>query len=84
MKSHKQSISNIVRCLAYAFATRASARSFTGKLTKNASEKIDELFGNKYKETFLDKVRNFFLKIDKKIFKSSSRMFNTTFYKRKK
>jgi hypothetical protein len=55
-----------------------------GKLTKNASEKIDELFGNKYKETFLDKVRNFFLKIDKKIFKSSSRMFNTTFYKRKK
>jgi hypothetical protein len=54
-----------------------------GKLTKNASEKLDELFGNN-KETFLDKVRNFFLKIDKMIFKSSSRMFNTTFYKRKK
>jgi hypothetical protein len=54
-----------------------------GKLTKNASEKLDELFDNN-KETFLDKVRNFFLKIDKMIFKSSSRMFNTTFYKRKK
>ena len=55
-----------------------------GKLTKNASEKLDELFGNKDKETFLDKVKNFFLKMDKMIFKSSSRMFNTTFYKRKK
>ena len=55
-----------------------------GKLTKNASEKLDELFGSKDKETFFDKVRNFFLKIDKMIFKSSSRMFNTTFYKRKK
>jgi hypothetical protein len=55
-----------------------------GKLTKNASEKLDELFGSKDKENFLDKVRNFFLKIDKMIFKSSSRIFNTTFYKRKK
>ena len=56
-----------------------------GKLTKNASEKLDELFGSKDKETsFFDKVRDFFLKIDKKIFKSSSRMFNTTFYKRKR
>ena len=28
-----------------------------GKLTKNASEKLDELFGSKDKETFFDKVR---------------------------
>jgi len=56
-----------------------------GKLTKNALEKLDELFGSKDKEnSFFDKVRDFFLKIDKKIFKSSSRMFNTTFYKRKR
>ena len=56
----------------------------SGKLTKNGESKLDELLGNTKKKTFLDKIRNFFLKIDSKIFKSPSRMFNTTYYKRRK
>lgn len=55
-----------------------------GKLTKNASDRLDELFGDEKKESFLDKIRKFFLKIDRLIFKSGSRMYNTTYYKRKK
>ena len=47
----------------------------SGKLTKNGESKLDELLGN---------IRDFFLKIDSKIFKSPSRMFNTTYYKRRK
>jgi hypothetical protein len=56
----------------------------SGKLTKNGESKLDELLGNTKKKTFLDKIRDFFLKIDSKIFKSPSRMFNTTYYKRRK
>jgi len=55
-----------------------------GKLTKNASDRLDELFGNKKEERFLDKIKNFFLKIDRLIFKSGSKMYNSTYYKRKK
>jgi hypothetical protein len=54
-----------------------------GKLTKNASERLDELFGNK-KEGFLNKIKRFFLKIDRLIFNPGSKMFNTTYYKKKK
>jgi hypothetical protein len=53
-----------------------------GKLTKNASDRLDELFGDTKKESLLDKIRNLFKKIDRFIFKPGSRM-NTTFYKRK-
>ena len=53
----------------------------SGKLTKNASDRLDELFGDKKEESFLDKIRKFFHKIDRMIFKPGSRM-NTTFYKR--
>ncbi len=56
----------------------------TGKLTKNGESKLDELLGNTKKKTFFDKIKDFFLKIDSKIFKSPSRMFNTTYYKRRK
>jgi hypothetical protein len=56
----------------------------SGKLTKNGESKLDELLGNTKKKTFLDKIKDFFLKIDSKIFKSPSRMFNTTYYKRRK
>lgn len=56
----------------------------SGKLTKNGESKLDELLGNTKKKTFLDKIRDFFLKIDSKIFKSPSRMFNTTYHKRRK
>lgn len=56
----------------------------SGKLTQSASSKLDELFGLEKKVTFFDKVKAFFLKIDNKIFKSSSRTFNTTYYKRRK
>jgi hypothetical protein len=56
----------------------------SGKLTKNGESKLDELLGNTKKKTFFDKIRDFFLKIDSKIFKSPSRMFNTTYYKRRK
>lgn len=56
----------------------------TGKLTKSGESKLDELLGNTKKITIFDKIKDFFLKIDSKIFKSSSRMFNTTYYKRRK
>jgi len=55
-----------------------------GKLTKNASDRLDELFGNKKEESFFDKIKSFFLKIDRLIFKSGSKMYNSTYYKRKK
>jgi hypothetical protein len=56
----------------------------TGKLTKNGESKLDELLGESKEKTFFDKIKDFFLKIDSKIFKSPSRMFNTTYYKRRK
>lgn len=56
----------------------------TGKLTKSGESKLDELLGNTKKRTIFDKIKDFFLKVDSKIFKSSSRMFNTTYYKRRK
>ncbi len=56
----------------------------SGKLTKNGESKLDELLGVTKEKTILDKIRDFFLKIDSKIFKSPSRMFNTTYYKRRK
>jgi len=56
----------------------------TGKLTKSGESKLDELLGNYNKRTIFDKIKDFFLKIDSKIFKSPSRMFNTTYYKRRK
>ena len=56
----------------------------SGKLTKNASDRLDELFGDKKEESFLDKIRKFFHKIDRMIFKPESRIFNTTYHKRKK
>ena len=55
----------------------------TGKLTKKGESKLDELLGNTKERTFLDKIKDFFLKIDSKIFKSPSRMFNTNYKKRK-
>jgi len=56
----------------------------TVKLTKIGESKLDELLGNSNKRTIFDKIKDFFLKIDSKIFKSPSRMFNTTYYKRRK
>jgi hypothetical protein len=56
----------------------------TGKLTKNGESKLDELLGESKEKTFLDKIKDLFLKIDSKIFKSPSRMFNTNYYKRRK
>jgi hypothetical protein len=56
----------------------------TGKLTKNGESKLDELLGTTKKITIFDKIKDFFLKIDSKIFKSPSRMFNTNYYKRRK
>lgn len=56
----------------------------TGKLTKNGESRLDELLGNTKKRTIFDKIKDFFLKVDSKIFKSSSRMFNTTYYRRRK
>jgi hypothetical protein len=56
----------------------------TGKLTKNGESKLDELLGESKEKTFFDKIKDLFLKIDSKIFKSPSRMFNTNYYKRRK
>jgi hypothetical protein len=56
----------------------------TGKLTKSGESKLNELLRNSNKRTIFDKIKDFFLKIDSKIFKSPSRMFNTTYYKRRK
>ena len=39
-------------------------------------------FGDKKEESFLYKIRKFFHKIDRMIFKPESRMFNTTYHKR--
>lgn len=58
-----------------------------GKLTDDASEKLDYLLGIKQKpnllKTFLNKMRDFFIKMDGFIFRKNSRMFNTSFSKRK-
>jgi hypothetical protein len=55
----------------------------TGKLTKNGESKLDELLGESKEKTFFDKIKDLFLKIDSKIFKSP-RIFNTNYYKRRK
>ena len=56
----------------------------TGKLTKNGKSKLDELLGDTKKITIFERIKDFFLRIDSKIFKSPSKMFNTTYYKRRK
>lgn len=60
-----------------------------GKLTENASNKLDYLLNDKVGEpSFFDKIigkiKSFFKKIDSLIFSDKSRGFNTTFYRRKK
>lgn len=53
-------------------------------LTDKASKNLDELLGIKTSEpTFWDKVKDFFLKIDSKIFSKTSRKWNTYYHKRK-
>lgn len=59
-----------------------------GKLTPEASEKIDFLLGVETKPNkitqFLSKIKSFFYKIDSAIFAKRSRTWNTTFSPRKK
>jgi hypothetical protein len=54
------------------------------QLTKKVVKNLDEILGIKPKEpTFWDKVKDFFLKIDQKIFSKPSRKWNTNYHKRK-
>jgi len=54
------------------------------QLTEKASKNLDEILGIKPKEpTLWDKVKDFFLKIDLKIFSKPSRKWNTYYHKRK-
>jgi hypothetical protein len=59
-----------------------------GKLTPEASEKLDFLLGIENKPSKIgqiwSKVKSFFNKIDSKIFAKRSRMWNTTYSKRKR
>jgi len=55
----------------------------SGKLTKNGESKLNELLGQNKKKVF-NSIKDFFLKIDSFIFKSSSRISNTNYYKRGK
>ncbi len=59
-----------------------------GKVTKNSLEKIDYILDEVKQPSKLslviDKIKSFFNKIDNFIFKSNSRMWNTTFNRRKK
>jgi hypothetical protein len=59
-----------------------------GKLTPEASEKLDFLLGEEKTPSkvslILEKIKSFFNKIDSKIFAKKSRVWNTTYYKRKK
>ena len=59
-----------------------------GKLTKEGSEKLDFLLGDEKDKSifdkFLQKVKLFFNKIDSMIFAKRSRIFNTTYTKRRK
>jgi ABC-type lipoprotein release transport system permease subunit len=45
-----------------------------GKMTERASSNIDNLLGIEYKETFLDKLKSFFKKIDSKIFQKGQKI----------
>jgi hypothetical protein len=54
------------------------------QLTEKASKNLDEILGIKPKEpTFWDKVKDFFLKVDQKIFSKPYRKWNTYYHKRK-
>lgn len=59
-----------------------------GKLTKNGADKLDFLLGETKEPSIFskifDKVKSFFDKIDGMIFAKKSRMWNTTYSKRKK
>jgi hypothetical protein len=59
-----------------------------GKLTKEGSEKLDFLLGEEKDQSlfdkFLQKVKPFFDKIDSMIFAKRSRIWNTTYTKRRK
>ncbi len=55
----------------------------SGKLTDNASNKLDFLLNEKEKNTFLGKISNFFGKINNFVFpKSNSKMTNHQYHKR--
>jgi hypothetical protein len=54
------------------------------QLTEKAAKNLDEILGIKPKEpTFWDKVKDFFLKVDQKIFSKPYRKWNTYYHKRK-
>jgi hypothetical protein len=54
------------------------------QLTEKSSKNLEEILGIKPKETtFWDKVKDFFLKIDQKIFSKPYRKWNTYYHKRK-
>jgi len=55
-----------------------------GKLTQNASDKIDVLFGSVKKPSLISKVKSFFEKIDSLIFKPRSRTNNSMYSKRRR
>lgn len=59
-----------------------------GKLTPEASEKLDFLLGEVKKPSkiseILEKIKSFFNKIDSMIFAKRSRVWNTTYSKRRK
>jgi hypothetical protein len=59
-----------------------------GKLTKEGAEKLDFLLGEEKDQSlfdkFLQKVKSFFDKIDSMIFAKRSRIWNTTYTKRRK
>lgn len=60
----------------------------SGKLTQNASDKLDFLLNKEKKPSFfsqvLDSIKSFFNKIDNLIFAKKSRQWNTTYSRRKK
>ena len=56
----------------------------SGKLTENAKSNLDLLLGEKKEPTILDKIYEFFQKIDRFIFKPRSRKYNTMYSRRKK
>ena len=56
----------------------------SGKLTENAISNLDLLLGEKKEPTILDKIYEFFRKIDSLIFKPRSRKYNTMYSRRKK
>jgi hypothetical protein len=56
-----------------------------GELTEKGSDNLDEILGLKQekKATFWNKIVYLFNKIDSWIFRKPSKMWNTTYYKRK-